>query len=224
MAIKLSRTFILRKMHQVTGIAPLGLFLLEHFYTNSKALISPDAFNKAVVELQATPYIILLEIFGIALPLLYHAVYGMFITFDMKPNNLSYAYGRNWFYTLQRVTGIILFFFILFHVLNFRFGWIPGLNQMSVAQHPEKSYKIVSDEFNKTWIFAIYIVGITSTVFHFANGLWLFLVDWGVTIGEKAQRASAYACLAFGAALLAVGINAAAAFVSPGGLFSNFGF
>ena len=38
MAIRLSRTFILRKLHQLTGIMPLGFFLLEHFYTNSKAL------------------------------------------------------------------------------------------------------------------------------------------------------------------------------------------
>ena len=41
MAIRLSRTFILRKLHQLSGIVPLGAFLLEHFYTNSKALSRP---------------------------------------------------------------------------------------------------------------------------------------------------------------------------------------
>jgi succinate dehydrogenase/fumarate reductase cytochrome b subunit len=40
---------------------------------------------------------------------------------------LAYPYPRNWFYLVQRITGIILFFFITFHVLNFRFGLIPGL-------------------------------------------------------------------------------------------------
>jgi succinate dehydrogenase / fumarate reductase cytochrome b subunit len=49
-------------------------------------------------------------------PLIYHAVYGLVITVEARPNNLHYPYARNWFYTIQRVTGIILFFFILFHV------------------------------------------------------------------------------------------------------------
>lgn len=221
MAIKLSRTFVLRKLHQLSGIAPLGLFLLEHFYTNSKALAGAKSFNDAVVELQQMPYILLLEIFGIFLPLIFHAVYGIFITFEAKPNTGSYPYARNWMYFLQRVTGGILFVFILFHVLNFRFGMVPGLNTTSVAHNPEMSFQIVQAEFAKTWVFAIYTIGIASTVFHFANGLWLFLVDWGLAIGERAQRAAAYACLAIGAALFAVGINAAAAFVRPGGLLGG---
>jgi len=28
-----------------------------------------------------------------------------------------------------------------------------------------------------------------------ANGIWLFLVDWGITIGERAQRLTGYACI-----------------------------
>ena len=218
MAIRLSRTFILRKLHQLSGIMPLGIFLLEHFYTNSKALAGESAFNGAVKDLQSIPYILLVETGGIFIPLIYHAVYGLVITVEARPNNLHYPYARNWFYTIQRVTGIILFFFILFHVLNFRFGLIPGLNTVSVAHHPEQSFGIVAGEFRMIPIFIIYVIGITATVWHFANGIWLFLVDWGITIGERAQRLAGYACIAFGVVLLAVGLNAAVAFIRPGGL------
>ena len=218
MAIRLSRTFILRKLHQVTGIMPLGFFLLEHFYTNSKALNGAAEFNTAVKDLQSIPYILLVEIGGIFIPLIYHAVYGMVITVEARPNNLHYPYARNWFYTIQRVTGIILFFFITFHVLNFRFGLVPGLNTLSVANHPEESFQIVAREFRLVPIFIVYVIGITSTVWHLANGIWLFLVDWGITIGERSQKIAGYACLGFGLLLLAVGINAAVAFIRPGGL------
>jgi len=218
LAIRLSRTFVLRKLHQLTGIVPLGLFLLEHFYTNSKALAGPADFNGAVKDLQSIPYILLVEIGGIFIPLVYHAVYGLVITAEARPNNLAYPYPRNWFYTIQRVTGIILFFFITFHVLNFRFGMIPGLNTLSVADHPDQSFAIVSREFSMIPIFIVYMIGIISTVWHFANGIWLFMVDWGITIGERAQRLTGYACIAFGLLLLAVGINAAVAFIRPGGL------
>jgi succinate dehydrogenase / fumarate reductase cytochrome b subunit len=221
MAVRLSRTFLLRKLHQLTGIVPLGLFLLEHFYTNSKALTGANDFNGAVADLQSIPYVLFIEIIGIFVPLIYHAVYGLFITWEARPNNLRYPYPRNWFYTIQRVTGIVLFFFILFHVLNFRFGLVPGLNELSVAEHPDRAFDIVSGEFTMVWVLAIYVIGITATVWHFANGLWLFAVDWGVVIGERAQRVMGYACIGFGVFLLAVGINAMLAFVRPGGLLGG---
>ncbi len=221
MAIRLSRTFILRKLHQLTGIMPLGFFLLEHFYTNSKALNGAAEFNTAVKDLQSIPYILLVEIGGIFIPLIYHAVYGLVITVEARPNNLHYPYSRNWFYTIQRVTGMILFFFIIFHVLHFRFGLFPGLNTLSVARNPGESFQIVSREFHIVPIFIVYVIGITATVWHLANGIWLFLVDWGITIGERAQKIAGYACLGFGIVLLAVGINAAVAFIRPGGLLAG---
>jgi succinate dehydrogenase / fumarate reductase cytochrome b subunit len=224
MAVRLSRTFILRKLHQLSGIVPLGAFLLEHLYTNSKAAHPTHGqqhFNEAVADLQAIPYILLVEITFIFIPLLYHAVYGLYITKEMRANNLAYPYARNWFYTIQRVTGIILFFFILFHVLNFRFGLLPGLNTISVAHRPDLAYQIVQREFQLWWIVAIYIVGITSTIWHFANGIWLFLVDWGIVIGARAQRLTGYACIGFGVILLALWFNVTAAFIWKGGLLGG---
>src|SRR5260221_11926712 len=145
----------------------------------------------------------------------------MVITVEARPNNLHYPYARNWFYTIQRLTGVILFFFITFHVLNFRFGLIPGLNTLSVARHPEQSFNIVSREFHLVPIFIVYVIGITATVWHLANGIWLFLVDCAITIGERAQKVTGYACLGFGIFLLAVGINAAVAVIRPGGLLAG---
>jgi succinate dehydrogenase / fumarate reductase cytochrome b subunit len=221
LAIRLSRTFILRKLHQLSGIMPLGVFLLEHFYTNSKALTGAADFNNAVKDLQSIPYILFVEIGGIFIPLIYHAVYGLVITAEARPNNLNYPYPRNWFYLVQRITGVILFFFITFHVLNFRFGLIPNLNNISVAHSPQLAFDIVSREFRMVPIFIVYLIGITATVWHLANGIWLFLVDWGITIGERAQKLTGYACIGFGVFLLLVGINAAVAFIRPGGLLGG---
>jgi len=221
LGIRLSRTFVLRKLHQLSGIVPLGLFLLEHFYTNSKALNGATDFNNAVKDLQSIPYILFVEIGGIFIPLIYHAVYGLVITVESRPNNLAYPYPRNWFYLIQRITGVILFFFIAFHVLNFRFGMVPGLNNISVAHNPEKAFGVVAAEFHMVPIFLIYLVGITATVWHLANGIWLFMVDWGITIGDRAQRLTGYACIGFGVILLLVGINAAVAFIHPGGLLGG---
>ena len=122
-----------------------GIFLLEHFYTNSKAIDGAAAFNNAVKDLQSIPYILFVEIGGIFIPLIYHAVYGLVITMEARPNNLNYPYPRNWFYLIQRITGRdSVSSSSLFHVLNFRFGMIPGLNTISVAHRPDLAFEIVS--------------------------------------------------------------------------------
>ncbi len=218
MAIKFSNTFLLRKLHQITGIVPLGMFFFVHMFTNSTAMNGAKVFNEHVQTIHDMPYLLFIEIFGIFLPLIFHSVYGIMISAEAKPNLLNYGYGRNWFYVFQRATGIFLFFFILFHILNFRFGVIPGLNMVPVAGNADKAYSIVAGEFQITWVMAIYIAGILATAWHLAYGFFLFAVDWGIVIGEKAQKAVLYGCIGLAIFLGMIGINAAFAFVKPCGL------
>lgn len=218
MAIKLSRTFLLRKLHQITGIVPLGAFFFVHMFTNSAAMGGKESFNKHVRDIHDIPYLLFIEIFGIFLPLIFHSVYGILISAEAKPNNFKYGYGRNWFYTVQRASGIFLFFFIFFHILNFRFGLIPGLNETPIAGNADKAFDIVAMEFSIPIILIIYILGVAATAWHLAYGFWLFAVDWGIIIGEKAQKYALYACIGLSVMLFGVGTNAAVAFVRHCGL------
>jgi succinate dehydrogenase / fumarate reductase cytochrome b subunit len=218
MAIKFSNTFLLRKLHQLTGIVPLGLFFFVHMYTNSTALNGAKIFNEHVGTIHDMPYLLFIEVLGIFVPLIFHSVYGILISAEAKPNVLNYGYARNWFYMFQRVTGIYLFFFLLFHILNFRFGLIPGLNMVPVAGNSDKAFAIVSGEFHITWVMVIYILGVLATAWHLAYGFFLFAVDWGIVIGQRAQRLTLYACLGLALFLGVVGINAAFAFVTQCGL------
>lgn len=218
MAIKFSTTFVLRKLHQLTGIVPLGVFFLVHMYTNSTAMSGARVFNEHVEDIHHMPYLIFIEIFGIFLPLAYHSVYGIIISRETRPNLGSYPYARNWFYFVQRLTGAFLFFFLLFHILNFRFGMIPGLNTTPVAGNANLAFSIVSREFQSDIIFFVYVLGVVATAWHLAYGVWLFALDWGIVIGEKAQKVTMYACIALAIFFGVVGINAAAAFVKPCGL------
>jgi succinate dehydrogenase / fumarate reductase, cytochrome b subunit len=221
MAIRYSNTFLLRKLHQLTGIVPLGVFFFAHMFTNSKAVNGEAAFEKAVQDLHDLPYLLFIEIFGIFLPLLFHSIYGVIISTEARTNVGGYGYARNWFYFFQRVTGIFLFVFILFHVLNLRFGLIPGLNMTPVAGNAGQSWDIVAQEFAIPWVLVLYILGIAATAWHLAYGIWLFAVDWGIIIGEKAQKYALYACIAVAVGLFAVGTNAAFAFLRPCGLLPS---
>lgn len=219
MAIKISKTFIARKLHQITGIVPLGIYFLVHMYTNSTVMSGEKVFEDHVTDIHHLPYLFFVEIFGIFIPLLYHSIYGIFISMEARNNALNYNYARNWFYVFQRVTGVFLFLFLTFHIFNLRFGLIPGLNTTPVAGHADLAYDIVAREFSIPWVMVLYILGITATAWHLAYGIFLFVVDWGILIGEKAQKYALYACIGLAIFLSAVGINAAVAFVRPCGLF-----
>ena len=218
MAIRFSNTFILRKLHQITGIVPLGVFYFVHIYTNSTAMNGPHVYDEHVQGIHDIPYLLFVEIFGIFIPLLYHSVYGVIISREARVNVGHYGYARNWFYFIQRISGAFLFFFLIFHILNFRFGMIPGLNTTPVAGHADLAFSIVQREFQSDIIFFVYLLGVLATAWHLAYGIFLFAVDWGIVIGEKAQKVTLYACLGLAIFLGAVGINAAAAFVKPCGI------
>ncbi len=214
MSVTLSHHFLARRLHSLSGVIPIGAFLLEHLYTNFHAVAGPAAFNEAVKGIQDMlpgPLLPLAELFLIGLPIAFHALYGIHIAYTAKSNVLSYSYVRNWNYLLQRVTGIILLLFITAHVLTMRFG-IGGLG-LAVAHHPDQAFTIVQYWLAQPLVMAFYVLGIFSAAFHLANGLWTFAIVWGITVSTRSQQAFSYACAVFGVAVFAIGVRAAFAFV-----------
>ncbi|HIS28131.1 MAG TPA: succinate dehydrogenase, partial [Candidatus Avamphibacillus intestinigallinarum] len=59
----------------------------------------------------------------------------------------------------------------------------------------------------------IYVIGILSTTFHFANGLWSFLITWGITQSPKSQRMSTYVVMFIFLVMSYIGIRALFSFV-----------
>ncbi|CAM3427667.1 succinate dehydrogenase cytochrome b558 subunit [Marinicrinis lubricantis] len=176
-----------RKLHSLLGVIPLGFFLLEHLYTNFEAYnAGEEGFNEAVQFLQSLPLVPILEIFGIFLPLLYHGVYGLYIAYQARNNVSHHSYARNIMFMLQRVTGVITFVFIIWHLWETRMQVAMG----NVGH--EELGGVMHELATNPLYFALYCVGIVCAVFHFSNGMWSFLVSWGITVGPRAQRVSSY--------------------------------
>ncbi|MEK6706713.1 MAG: succinate dehydrogenase [Bdellovibrionota bacterium] len=201
----ISWSFWARKLHSLSGIVPIGVFLLEHIWTNSHAVYGAESFNEAVKNLQSLPYVILLEIGIIVVPLLYHGLYGLLITSQARPNNMQYNRLRNWMYLFQRVTGVILLCYIVFHVIETRVAM--------AVQGRVITFEYMEEALRSPWLFWFYFAGMVSAVYHFANGIWSFLVGWGITTTEKSMRRSGYVCAAIGLVLALFAVNSLFAFV-----------
>lgn len=193
------RHFWLRRLHSLSGIVPIGGFLAFHLYENYTATRGADAYNKMTRTLQELPFAVPMEIAIIIVPLLFHGVYGLFVTSTAKPNVISNAYVRNWMYFIQRVTGVIVFAFILFHL------WTTRLVQLQDHESLDL-FRQVQAAVANPWIYAFYLAGILSATFHLANGVWSFSIVWGLTIGPKAQRRMLYVSVAVFLVLSYVGV------------------
>jgi succinate dehydrogenase/fumarate reductase cytochrome b subunit (b558 family) len=200
------RAFLLKRLHSLTGVVPVGVFLIEHLWTNAKALQGPDAFAGAVNDIQALPYLPFIEIFGIFLPLAYHALYGVYLALIGRENALSYSYPKNWLYTLQRVTGVVALFFILYHLSEFRVQkWLYGMRVE--AFYDTLAAHLSSTKWGIPWLALLYLTGVAAAVFHFANGLAGFAMSWGLAVTRQAQRRVAVASWVLGLVLFGLGAN-----------------
>ncbi len=199
------RNFWIRRLHSLSGIVPIGGFLAFHLYENFAALRGPDAYNEMTHRLQTLPGAIIAEVLFIAVPLVFHGVYGLFITGTARPNVVSSRYARNWMYFLQRVTGVLVFAFILFHY------WTTRLVQLTDHESLDL-FRQVQGAVGNPWIYAFYIAGILSATFHLANGLWSFSIVWGITVGPRAQRRMMYISAVVFLALSVLGVRSISAF------------
>lgn len=182
--------FYSRKIHSLLGVIPLGAFFIEHMMTNFAAVEGgASGFTDSVLWLNSLPLVFFLELFGIWLPLLYHGVYGLYIAYQSKPNLNRYNIERNWRYTLQRISGIITFVFIVWHLFQTRVQVAVGS-----VEHEELG-GVMHDIVTNPLMLTLYIIAIVAACFHFSNGLWSFLISWGITVGPRSQRISSYLCL-----------------------------
>ncbi len=117
-------SFFWRRLHSLTGIVPIGAFLVEHIVSNFETWNGPLAYAQQVKFLNGLPLVRVLEWTFIFIPLLYHALYGVYIALRGRNNVNVYPWAGNWGYFTQRVTGFIALFYIGYHVWTQRFAGV----------------------------------------------------------------------------------------------------
>lgn len=202
-------SFFLRRLHSLSGIVPVGAFLFEHvLISNSTAISGPDAYARQVSFLANLPLVFFLELFGIWLPILFHALFGFYIWYRGEGNVSEYPWTGNWMYTAQRWTGGIAFAYIIWHTWTMRFTGID------LHSSPSASFGKVQAEVLQPALFVFYVVGLIAASWHFAYGIWLFCAKWGIVSGERARKRFLVVCLVFFLVLSGVGLASLASFRS----------
>lgn len=222
--------FLLRRLHSLTGILPIGVFLIAHLTTNSSVLwgglalhgdagLGADAsmltrgiayFQEEVVWInEQIPHLLLIEL-TLWLSIAFHAILGLVYIRSGKANVQHYPFQDNWRYTLQRVSGYFGIVFIFYHVATLRWGWtflVPGgVDWGYTAASSTLAMALRGSSAGYTPLGVVvslgYFIGVSMLVFHFANGLWTAAITWGLTVSVAAQRRWGVVCAGLGVALM----------------------
>lgn len=188
-------SFLLHKLHSLTGILPIGLFMIFHLVMNSYSLRGEVEFNTVVKAIGYTPFVAIVEWVAIFIPILFHAGYGFVIAMEAQGpggNLQHYKYGRNVLYYLQRVSGIVALAFLIYHVFT---TWgvkkayeLAGNHELGFQSI---SYAAMTWRFENVGYFFAYVLGVGASAFHLGNGIFSFSIRWGLAIGKEAQKVAA---------------------------------
>lgn len=207
--------YALHKLHSLTGIIPIGFYLVQHLTLNSFSLTGPEKFNGVIQFFEGIPpQIFLILKYGLIwLPLIFHAVYGIFIYSRGKGNysDAAYKFRENRYYTLQRWSGIVAFLFLCYHM--------PMTSMRASVNGAEGT--IYYDQWAAMLsqggylVLGIYVIGVVASAYHFSYGIWNFCIRWGITISDRAQdRMGKFATGAF-VLISLIGIMALVGFFKP---------
>jgi succinate dehydrogenase / fumarate reductase cytochrome b subunit len=169
----------------------MGIFLsgyvCVHLLTNASVLDSALAFQRRVNAIHSLgPALPLVEWTFIFIPLIFHAVVGWAIISGAHFNTSSYHNFSNWRFTFQRVTAVILFFFILAHILHMHhMGHSLGGGRFD----PDHAASSAANALQGGGLLVqlAYAVGVLAAAFHVGNGLWTFGITWGIWTTPAAQ-------------------------------------
>ena len=201
--------FLLRRLHSLSGIVPVGAFLINHLLANSTAFLGAKNFDHHIGIIHDLPWLVAIEFVFIFAPLAFHGIYGLVIAWQGKLNASEYPYLDNWRYTLQRITGYVAFAFILLHLAHFRFAYLFGGREYVEAYPTFFTFTQAGflGMWLPTWVWMmIYVVGTTAAVYHFCNGIVTFCITWGITVSVASRKKVSMAAGALGVVLMVWGV------------------
>ncbi|MGB0758943.1 MAG: succinate dehydrogenase cytochrome b558 subunit [Rubripirellula sp.] len=221
----LRHEFLIRRVHSLLGIVPLGLYMVVHLATNASLLNGTETFQRAVFLIHSPGKLLPLIEWGLIFtPLIFHAVIGVWIAKSGKSNSSQYRFRSNKRYTWQRWTGFIALVYLFFHILHLH-GWfhIPaweaiirplGFGAFRPFNAASSLVQAMHEGGGFIWP-AFYLVGVLACVYHLANGLWTSGITWGLWISPNAQARASKLCTVIGCGLAVLGVSAWWAAVSP---------
>lgn len=206
-----------RLLFSLSGVFPLGAFLIAHIAVNALALRSDTAFASAIRVVHRIPALALFEWLFVFAPLLLHGAVGLWLVVTRTPLAEASPYPGS-LRIAVRATGVAALAFIALHLNEFRFRMLDvrlGGGELATVLDADLS----STWHGVPWRGAAYLAGTACVTFHFAAGLWAFSVRTRSGNNARARKWAGWGAGATGAVLWMLLANAVVFRATGGRLF-----
>lgn len=177
----------------VTGLM-LVAFVIGHMAGNLQVFIGPAKMNGYAAFLKSTGELLWLVRLGLLAAVLLHILMAWQLTriksaarpvdYEKRQPQVSTVASRT-----MRWGGVLLFLFIVFHILHFTTGTVFPVASSPDALYPEFSptdvYGNVISAFHTPWVVVFYVVAMLFLMLHLFHGAWSSVRTLGLT---KASR------------------------------------
>lgn len=165
----------LRKIHSFIGLLPLGAYLLFHAFEQSAARTGRDAAIARLAVTSSTP----LEVLFVLVPLLAHAVLGLYLA--STQDDRASPYVSRSFRRLQLSTGVVTALFLGLHVVTV---WSARVREGRAAA----AYTAMTNQVGTLPAAALYVLGTSCVCWHFAQGLSAALLRTAPNLSPRVVR------------------------------------
>jgi succinate dehydrogenase/fumarate reductase cytochrome b subunit (b558 family) len=200
---RISADFAVRRLFSLSGVIPLGAFVVFHVVDLCRSWGGPSDFVATPGYYSHTR--LAAEALLLGVPLGFHALYGLRLSLTSRVNAGSYPYAFTWAHALQRVSGVVAIFFVLWHT------WQTRVRVLLGQRAPQDFYTDLAGTLSSTGIFGIpfaalgYLLGVAAVTYHLANGVAGFAASFGLVRSAKSHRKLSLYCLGCGLLLFCLG-------------------
>jgi len=195
-----SRLSVLRRLHAITGVFPVGIWLVFHLWETGSALSGRRSFEAAVSGSAGGAVALALEITLVLVPLGFHAAAGVVLALQQRADRDPGPFASRTWRSFQWATGLVALAFVFLHLAH---TWLTKLGGLDAAAQ----YDELMASLGRPTMLVAYVVGITCVCFHAAQGLGALPIHLGLVTETRALRASRLLGLLVGVALWLVALN-----------------
>jgi len=193
-----------KRLFSLSGIVPLGFFLVVHTWTNASAMRGQDAYVATVGSLARVPLLPLVEVLMVFLPLAFHAAYGTWMIATRAPMDAS-PLGPT-LAKANRVSAALALVFVAWHVYETRVhAWRAGI--APDAFYSTLAWRLSSVSYGFPSRAAGYLLGVTATIAHLALGAYAYGVSSGWFPKADQKKRAAWGIGALGVLLFVTQVS-----------------
>lgn len=160
----------------LTGVG-LFLFVVAHMIGNLQVFLGPDVLNAYAVFLKSKPTLL----WGLRLALIiivfFHILAAVQLTLRnraarLEKYDLSKPYKASFASRTLVLSGLVLFFFIVYHLMQFTVGLVdPGYLQLRDVNGHHDVYRMTILGFSNKGVVAFYIAAMALLCLHLSHGV-----------------------------------------------------